>query len=82
MNCNSCNQPLSSERLEAVPDAVFCVPCLIKRGDVPAKKGYMYFCHKTAGEIEIVDDKTLREMNRLDRRGYNKGGRKNLPLGR
>ena len=72
MNCNVCNKPIPPERLEAMPSATKCVPCLVKEGDVPTKVGHMVYNHKTAGEIEILDKNTLAEINRLDPRGYNK----------
>ena len=72
MNCVSCNQPLSKERLEAKSDAKKCVPCTIKDGDVDTYCGHLIFAHKTGGELEIVDKKTLENLNRLDPRGYKK----------
>lgn len=72
MNCASCDKPIPPERLEALPNATRCVPCVVKDGDVPHKVGRMSYSHKTAGEIEIMDSHTLAEMNRLDPRGYNK----------
>jgi len=72
MNCTMCDKPIPPERLEAMPHATKCVPCVIKDGDVPHKVGRMVYNHKTAGEIEIVDSTTLAELNRLDPRGYNK----------
>ena len=72
MNCVICDKPIPPERLEALPNASRCVPCVMKDGDVPHKVGRMSYAHKTAGEIEIMDSATLAEMNRLDPRGYNK----------
>ena len=70
MNCVRCGNPLSPERMEALPGAVTCVPCVKASGDVPTRMGYMVFDHKTAGNINIVSQKQLDNINRLDRRGY------------
>lgn len=72
MDCEACEKPIPAERLEANPKATMCVPCLLKAGDIPRKVGRMSYSHKTAGEIDIMDEKTLEDMNRLDPRGYNK----------
>lgn len=72
MNCVVCDKPIPPERLEALPGATKCVPCVIKGGDVPAKVGHMVYNHKTAGEIEIVSRAQLEEINRMDPRGYYK----------
>jgi len=70
MFCKTCGIELSSERLEAKPDAEECVPCVAKQGDVLMYRGRMIFSHKTAGELEIVSKQTLDDINRIDRRGY------------
>lgn len=72
MNCEFCDKPVPPERLEANPSATACVKCLLKNGDVPMKKGRMRFDCKTNGEIDIMDEKTLEEINHLDPRGYKK----------
>lgn len=62
MNCNRCKQPIPSERLSAVPDAVMCVPCLRASGDVKLKKGRLVFDHKTGGALEVVSEEQLNRM--------------------
>lgn len=74
MNCNRCDKPIPPERLEAMPNAVMCVPCLVATGDVPMPKGRMVFSHKTAGEIEILPAEAYDRLNDLDPRGYYKSG--------
>ena len=72
MNCIHCDKPIPPERLEAIPNATMCVPCLVADGDVPVPKGRMVFSHKTAGEIEIVPAKLYERLNDMDPRGYYK----------
>lgn len=72
MNCIKCDKEIPAERLEAKPDTEYCVPCLVADGDVPMKKGRMCYDHKTAGEIEIMSEERLHEINNLDPRGYYK----------
>ena len=73
MSCERCGKPIPAERLEALPNARTCVPCVMADGDVPRKMGRMAYGHKTAGEIEIMDEAMFKEVNRLDPRGYGKG---------
>lgn len=70
MNCLKCDKPIPPERLEAMPDASMCVPCLMSEGDVPVPKGRMVYSHKTAGEIEILPAQLYERINELDPRGY------------
>lgn len=65
MNCTKCNQPIAPERLEAVPDATMCVDCLKLTGDVQARRGYMRYDHKTAGELEVVSPDQLQRIREL-----------------
>lgn len=65
MLCKKCSQPIPAERMEAIPDAVLCVPCLRQAGDVPIKRGRMVYDHKTAGAIEIVTPEQHQRMREL-----------------
>lgn len=38
--CQNCNEAIPPKRLEAVPNAKLCVPCLEKSGDVPKLRRY------------------------------------------
>jgi hypothetical protein len=38
--CSGCGEPLAEKRLQAVPNATECVPCLEKAGDIPTIKRY------------------------------------------
>ena len=73
MNCVKCDKPIPEARLEAMPNATMCVPCLVADGDVPVPKGRMVFSHKTAGEIEILSSEAYERANAMDPRGYYKG---------
>lgn len=75
VNCVRCSKEIPPERLEAMPEATMCVPCLVAEGDVPQVKGRMCFDHKTAGEIQILSPKLYERLNDLDPRGYYKGNR-------
>lgn len=74
MNCARCDKEIPAERLEALPDTKYCVPCVMKEGDVPMKKGRMVFNHKTAGEIEVLSPEAYERANDMDPRGYFKRG--------
>lgn len=63
--CLGCGQPIPPERLEAIPDAVKCVPCLKKSGDVALKRGRMVYDHKTAGALEVCSGEQLQRMREL-----------------
>lgn len=54
MDCRLCNQPIESERLEALPNTVFCITCAHKHNPIKPKKGIMSFDHKTGGELQVM----------------------------
>lgn len=72
MNCVRCDKPIPPERLEALPDATMCVPCLVAEGDVPTVRGRMVFDHKTAPDMQIMPAKLYERLNDMDPRGYYK----------
>ncbi len=72
MGCMRCGKEIPPERLEALPTATMCVPCVVADGDVPTVKGRMVYDHKTAGEVQILPAKLYERLNDLDPRGYYK----------
>jgi RNA polymerase-binding transcription factor DksA len=54
MDCRICNQAIEAERLEALPNTVFCVQCAHKHNPIKPRKGIMCYGHKTGGEIQIM----------------------------
>lgn len=52
MNCTKCDQPISEERLEALPDTKVCVAC----SDVKKVKGLVDYAHKTGGHLVMLPD--------------------------
>ena len=51
MICRVCNQAIEQERLNILPNTVFCAPCAQKYSKVEARKGIMVFDHKTGGTL-------------------------------
>jgi len=68
MKCDKCNRKIDNERLEMLPDTTKCFFCAT-RNDIDPPLGYMYFNHKTGGNMQVVDKSTLVDFNRMDRRG-------------
>jgi len=62
MNCIHCNNPISEARLKALPDTETCVSC----SDAKKVKGFQVVEHKTGNYVQVVDEKTFRELARLD----------------
>lgn len=63
--CTSCDLPISTARLDAVPSATQCTYCLHSEGDVQRTSGFMTWEHKTAPTIVIGKDAdTLRSYDR------------------
>lgn len=71
MKCKFCDDMIPEARLDAIPDADSCVMCKEKFDDYQIC-GFMSFSHKTGGEVQLCSVDQLVEINRLDRRGYNK----------
>lgn len=38
MNCKLCELPISSARLKALPETLYCIKCVLVNGDVPKIK--------------------------------------------
>jgi len=67
-DCANCHQPLSPERLLAMPGETWCAKCVEMSGDVERITGYMSWAHKTAPELILGRDAEL--LRPYDRRGF------------
>jgi hypothetical protein len=54
MYCKMCASPIEQERLEILPNTVFCAPCAQKVQPVAPRRGIMVFSHKTGGELQSM----------------------------
>lgn len=54
MICRCCNNAIELERLEILPNTVFCAPCANKYNVVKPRKGIMVFDHKTGGTLQTM----------------------------
>jgi len=54
MNCRVCQNIIELERLEVLPNTVFCSPCAHKHNTIKPRRGVMIYSGKTAGEIQIM----------------------------
>jgi hypothetical protein len=54
MYCKMCASPIEQERLEILPNTVFCAPCAQKIQPVAPRKGIMVWSSKDCAEIQIV----------------------------
>jgi hypothetical protein len=54
MNCRTCTSKIEPERLEVLPNTVFCSTCAHKHNVVKPRKGIMCFDHKIGGELQIM----------------------------
>ena len=62
MNCFDCGNKIPPARLQAVPDAEYCVNCADKHA--PPIVARMIYSHKTAGEVFIARGKeNVRRLN-------------------
>ena len=61
MNCRICQNTIESERLEVLPNTVFCSLCAHKHNVVKPRLGRMIFDHKTGAEIQIMSPKSFSE---------------------
>lgn len=52
--CKCCASLIEEERLEILPDTVFCSPCAQKIQPVKPNKGIMVFSHKTGGTLQTM----------------------------
>lgn len=61
MNCRTCQNSIESERLEVLPNTLFCSACAHKHNVVKPRLGRMVFSHKTGAEIQIMSPKSFSE---------------------
>lgn len=69
--CSICKQPISQERLLAVPQTPYCISCR-KENDEEPIIGYMSWEHKTAPELltSLTEGREgIHELQRYSRRG-------------
>ena len=63
MQCHDCGEQISKARLDAVPDAEFCVKCADRNSEPFVAR--MIYSHKTAGEVFLARNKeNVRRLNR------------------
>jgi hypothetical protein len=61
MNCRTCNNNIEQERLEVLPNTVFCSLCAHKHNVVKPRLGRMVYSHKTGAEIQIMSPQSFSE---------------------
>ena len=54
MICKVCNQLIEQERLNILPNTVFCAPCAQKYSKVEARKGIMVWHSKDCAEMQTM----------------------------
>lgn len=54
MICRTCTGNIEPERLEILPNTVFCSGCANKYNFVKPRKGIMVFDHKTGGTLQTM----------------------------
>lgn len=65
-NCTICNEPIPLERLEALPNTLFC----IKHAPTNNPIGFLVYSHKTAPQLIILPPSTSPETIRQARRAH------------
>jgi hypothetical protein len=61
MNCRTCENKIESERLEVLPNTLFCSSCAHKHNIVKPRLGRMVFDHKTGGTLQIMSPQSFKE---------------------
>lgn len=59
MICKVCNKQIEQERLNILPNTVFCAPCAQKHSKVAPRKGVMTFDNKTGGTLQIMSESSF-----------------------
>ncbi len=54
MICRCCNNQIETERLEVLPNTLFCSACARQYNFVKPRKGIMVFEHKTGGTLQTM----------------------------
>ena len=71
MNCLTCESDIERERLEALPDTMYCSCCARKGAGQKSKpRGVMVYTEKTNGAIQILSEDAHKEWKK-----YNPYGR-------
>lgn len=63
--CQSCGKEVPKERIDAIPDTVYCVKCVDQHG--PRYKAFMSYSHKTAPELIIISSRDVEGIRRAER---------------
>ena len=61
MNCRTCNTAIEAERLNVLPNTLFCSICAHKHNIVRPRLGRMVFSHKTGAGIQIMSPQSFKE---------------------
>lgn len=67
--CSVCHSPIDPERLEVLPDTIYCVTCA--RSHVSKRVAFMDYSHKTAPQLVVIegtDEEGLRRAKRAFKR--------------
>lgn len=54
MYCKHCANQIEQERLDILPNTVFCAPCAQTLNLVKPRKGIMVYEHKTGGTLQTM----------------------------
>ena len=68
MKCSRCNTKVPNERREL--GYTICTNCSVEE----KKVGHIIYPHKTGAYVQVVSKSTQDNLNKLDRRGYRRGG--------
>ena len=68
MKCSRCNTKVPNERREL--GYTICTNCSVEE----KKVGHIIYPHKTGAYVQVVSKSTQNNLNKLDRRGYRRGG--------
>ena len=68
MRCSRCDTNVPNERREL--GYTICTKCSVEE----KKVGHIIYPHKTGAYIQVVSKSTQSNLNKLDRRGYSRGG--------
>tara|TARA_R100000008_G_C3534209_1_gene141015 strand:+ start:58 stop:558 length:501 start_codon:yes stop_codon:yes gene_type:complete len=68
MNCSRCTTQVPKERSEL--GYTICTECSVEE----KKVGHIIYPHKTGAYVQVVSKSTQDNLNKLDRRGYRRGG--------
>ena len=68
MRCSRCDTNVPNERREL--GYTICTKCSVEE----KKVGHIIYPHKTGAYVQVVSKSTQDNLNKLDRRGYRRGG--------